>query len=142
MEIPVLSYFTVLKSKMFQDVQQLFFISIIVGFIASILVEAIKESEGTIFLKDEANKNVIFITNAILNLFISITIVLAFDGLTTWILTLFYILLITILSFALSIVCYKYFIRYLFRLFDVMGTAIDLLDAKLKNKIENLKPKT
>jgi hypothetical protein len=122
----VTQYFSVLKTQLWTNVQDLILIAILVAFITSVFIQAIKRSDETIFLKKSPNKSIIFILNIILNLIFSISTVLIFDGQGNFWNTLMYMTLIWILSFAFSILMYDYFLKYIFLI-------LDIVEAKLQN---------
>jgi hypothetical protein len=132
MENKVLSYFSFLQTKLWTNLQGLFFLSIIIAFISCIIVQAIKKADNTIFLKTELSKNFLFIINGIFNLIITIIVIIIFDGLNKWYFTGLYILLIFLFSYALSILCYDYFLKYIFKILDIINLYLNNKKKKLK----------
>jgi hypothetical protein len=137
----VKSYFTILQTKLWTDLQGLFLISFIIAFIASLIIEAIKRSDETVFLRTELKKNSIFIINVILILFITCVIVLVFDGYDEIYKSIIYILLIWFFSWSISVPLYSYSIKYLFKFFDTIGSLIELANTFIKHLIEKYKIK-
>jgi len=131
----VMPYFSFLQTELWKNIQGLFFLSITIAFIVCIVVQAIKKADDTIFLKSELSKNPLFVINGFLNFLITFIIILIFDGLSKWYLTGLYILLIFLFSFALSILCYDYFLKYIFKILDI----IDLWLENKKNKLKENK---
>ncbi len=132
MENKVLSYFSFLQTELWTNLQGLFFLSIIIAFISCIIVQAIKKADNTIFLKTELSKNFLFIINGIFNLIITIIVIIIFDGLNKWYFTGLYILLIFLFSYALSILCYDYFLKYIFKILDIINLYLNNKKKKLK----------
>jgi small basic protein len=122
--------FTILLSKLWENIQGLFLLSIVVSIITCLLIQAIKNADDTIFLKKELNKNLIFIMNIIFNFIFSVSVVLVFDGLGKPYLTIIYMILIWVFSWSLSSLIYDYTLKYLFLVLDI-----------IKYKLKNIKDK-
>ena len=122
--------FTILLSKLWENIQGLFLLSIVVSIISCLLIQAIKNADKTIFLEKELNKNSIFIISIVLNFIFSISVVLVFDGLSKLYLTIIYIILIWVCSWSLSSLVYDYILKYLFLILDI-----------IKYKLKNIKHK-
>jgi hypothetical protein len=128
----VANYFSFLQSKLWGDLQGLIALAFIIGFISCIMVQAIKQADKTVFLQFQLTKNPLFIINSFLNLIITIIIILVFDGMGAWYFTGLYILLIWLFSWALSIIGYEYFLKYVFKLFDLIDAGLNYLIKKLQ----------
>lgn len=130
------SYFTFLQTKLWTDLQGLLVIALIIGFISSIILQAIKKSDDEIFPKSDMGKRLMQIINGFLNLFTTCVVVLVFDGFNKIYQNILYIGLIWMFSWAIAIISYAYFTKYLFEALEAGGKAFKLLNAWLDDEIK------
>ena len=133
------TYFSILQSKLWENIQSLFLLALTIGVISSLIVEAVKKSDDTIFLKSALCKNSLFIINGIINFIITFIIIVVFDGQGKWYLTALFMLLIWSFSWAITILFYDYILKYVFKLFNLLGSILDVLIAKNKKVLKDFK---
>lgn len=126
----IINIFSFLASKLWENIQGLFVLAYTIAIISCLLVQAIKNANEIIFKKAPFKSNIIFIINGVLNFIISNIITLVFDGLSNWYKTILYIFLVFLFAWALSLIFYDYFLKYILYIFQI-----------IENKLKNIRDK-
>lgn len=109
-----------ISDKLFTMLKEFGVLSFVIALISSLFVQALKNSDDNALSKIKFTPFSIWLLNVITTGVLSIAVIFVFDGLGSIWVSIVYTLLCWVLSWALSILCYDYFLKYLFMVFDII----------------------
>lgn len=109
-----------ISEKLFTMLKEFGVLSFVIALVSSLFIQAIKQSDDKVFVKSQLTSLGLWVLNLIITGLISVAVIFVFDGLGSIWKSIIYTVLTWILSFALSILCYDYFLKYLFLVFEII----------------------
>jgi hypothetical protein len=137
----VLTLFTFFGTELWILLQEMFAMCFIIASISIFFTQAFKLSDRKVFLEVSVSKKIMWFVNLFFVVFLSITFIFVFDGKNGVVQNTIYMLSVIAFSWALSVVLYDYFVKYLLLGFEIGKLKLESIKVRSKvnkNKIEVL----